>query len=272
MGDITQGKHNKAMKTPGQLSAELYDASVPDWDGEMDFYRQFAFQARDSGQPVLEVACGTGRVTIRLAREGVNIVGVDLDEEMLKVACIKSSGLSNIRWVRGDMRSLNLSETFGLILVPGHSFQFMCTPEDQVKALETFGRHLVPGGILVIHTNFDDIEWLGALLHTSGGKFEPVCEVRHPQTGCLIRKSNAWTYEHATQTATVITKWDEIDENGGIVHTWERVPMALHCLFPFEMDHLLARTGFNERVVYGDFFKNPLGENSPEMIWVARKS
>ena len=47
--------------------------------------------------------------------------------------------------------------------------------------------------------------------------------------------------------------------------------MALHCLFPFEMDHLLARTGFVDRVVYGDFYKNPLGENSPNMIWVACK-
>ena len=108
---------------------------------------------------------------IRLAQEGVNVVGVDLDEEMLEVARIKSSGLPNIHWVRGDMRSLDLGDTFGLILVPGHSFQFMCTPEDQVKALETFARHLMSGGILVIHVNFDDIKWLGDLLHTPVGKF-----------------------------------------------------------------------------------------------------
>ena len=48
------------MKNSKELSAELYDVSIPDWDGEMDFYRQFAFQARDNGQSVLEVACGTG--------------------------------------------------------------------------------------------------------------------------------------------------------------------------------------------------------------------
>ena len=272
MGDITNRNCNKAMKTPEQLSAELYDVSVPDWDGEMDFYRTFALQARDRGQPVLEVACGTGRVTTRLAREGVNITGIDLDEEMLKIAHTKNSNLSNLHWRQGDMRFFELGETFGLIIVPGHSFQFMCTPEDQVKALETFRRHLIPGGIVVIHVNFDDVKWLGDLLHTLDSKFEPVCEVMHPQTGCRMRKSNAWTYEHSTQTATVITKWEEIGEDGSIAHTWERKPMALHCLFPFEMEHLLARTGFNEQVVYGDFYRNPLGENSPDMIWVARKS
>jgi ubiquinone/menaquinone biosynthesis C-methylase UbiE len=259
------------MKTPEQLSAELYDASVPDWDGEMNFYRQLAFQARDRGRSVLEVACGTGRVTIRLAREDVDIVGVDLDEEMLKVARSKSSKLPNIRWIQGDMRSFALGETFGLIIVPGHSFQFMCTPEDQVRALETFKRHLIPGGTLVIHINHDDMEWLGGLIHDANGKFEPVCAVRHPDTGCLMRKSNAWMYEECTQTATVVTRWDEIGEDGSILHTWEGQSKSLHCVFPFEMEHLLARTGFVDRLVYGDFFRNRLSKNSPDMIWIAWK-
>jgi ubiquinone/menaquinone biosynthesis C-methylase UbiE len=201
----------------------------------------------------------------------VNIVGVDLDEEMLKIARIKSSNLSNICWVQGDMRSFDLGETFGLIIVPGHSFQFMCTPEDQVKALETFRRHLAPGGTLVIHINHDDVEWLGDLIHNRGGKFEQVCQVRHPQTNCLVRKSNAWTYEQYTQTATVITRWEEIGEDGTVLNTWEQPSKMLHCVFPFEMEHLLARAGFVDRVVHGDFFRNPLSENSPDMIWVARK-
>ena len=47
--------------------------------------------------------------------------------------------------------------------------------------------------------------------------------------------------------------------------------MALHCVFRFEMEHLLARTGFEIQAVYGDFFKNALNDQSSEMIWVARK-
>ena len=142
----------------------------------MDFYSRFAFHARDCGPPVLEIACGTGRVTIRLAREGVDIVGIDLDEEMLKIARTKSSDLSSLRWVQGDMRSLDLGEKFGLIIVPGHSFQFMCTANDQVAALETFMRHLAPGGTLILHINHDDVEWLGHLVHNGGGKFKQVCQ------------------------------------------------------------------------------------------------
>jgi SAM-dependent methyltransferase len=259
------------MKTPEQLSAELYDATVPDWDGEIDFYRTFALQASSTGQSVLEVGCGTGRVTIRLAREGLNVVGVDVDEEMLKVARSKSSNLPNIRLVRGDMRSFDLGETFGLIIVPGHSFQFMCTPEDQVRALEAFKRHLIPGGTIVIHINHDDVGWLGDLIRAPGVRFEPVCDIRQPGTDCLIRKSNAWSYEQHTQTATVVTRWEEIREDGTTLQSWEGKPKALHCVFPFEMEHLLVRTGFVEHRVYGDFFKNRMSETSPDMVWVARK-
>lgn len=254
-----------------QLAVELYDSCVPDWEGELDFYRELAYGVGDRGQSVLEVACGTGRVTLRLAREGLNIIGVDLGEEMLKVARRKSEGVSNVSWVKGDMRSFDLGQKFGLILMPGHSFQAMCTPEDQVRALETFRQHLAPGGILVVHLDHQSVDWLGDLLQDLGGKFEPVTTVTHPHTGCLMRKSNAWTFERSTQTATVITRWEEIGEDGSVQQTWEQWPLALHCVFRFEMEHLLARAGFEERIVYGDFFKNPLQESSSDMIWVAKK-
>ena len=253
---------------PEQLAAELYDISVPDWKGEMDFYRELARQTKSPGQSILEVACGTGRVSIRLAEESIRIVGTDLDPAMLEVARRKST---KIRWVEGDMRTLDLGETFGMIIVPGHSFQFMLTPEDQVKALETFRRHLEPGGILVIHLDHQSLDWLGDLLGELGGKFEQGKDVIHPRTGYIIRKSNAWTYEPSTQTATVITRWEEISKENSVIQTGERKPLALHCVFRFEMEHLLARTGFQIQALYGDFLKNDLNDRSSEMIWVARK-
>jgi ubiquinone/menaquinone biosynthesis C-methylase UbiE len=260
------------MQTPERLAAELYDNSVPDWEGEIDFYRGLARDAQARGQTVLEVACGTGRVSLRLAEEGVEIVGADLDEDMLQVARRKGENVSNIRWVRGDMRTLDLGETFGLIIVPGHSFQFMLTPEDQVQALATFKRHLKPGGLLLIHLDHQSVDWLGDLLGDLAGKFEKSRDVRHPRTHHLIRRAHAWTYERSTQTATVVSRWEEIADDGSVLQSWERKPMALHCVFPFEMEHLLARVGFAENVVYGDFLKNPLLESSSEMIWLARNN
>lgn len=73
-------------QSPEQLAAELYDLSVPDWDGELNFYRELTREAKARGESVLEVACGTGRVSIRLAEEGVSVVSTDLDAAMLEVA------------------------------------------------------------------------------------------------------------------------------------------------------------------------------------------
>jgi len=70
-------------QTPEQLAAELYDISVPDWGKEINFYRELTRATKACGQSVLEVACGTGRVSVRLAGEGVRVVGMDLDTAVL---------------------------------------------------------------------------------------------------------------------------------------------------------------------------------------------
>ena len=255
-------------QTAEELAAELYDITVPDWEGEIDFYRELAREASSKGQSILEVGCGTGRVTLRIAQEGAKVVGTDLDDDMLKVARSKSAG---IHWEQGDMRTLDLHQAFVLIILPGDAFQFMCTPKDQVKALETFKRHLEPGGVLVVHLDHQSVDWLGDLLGGLGGKFEHVKDITHPRTRNIIRKANAWRYEPSTQTAIVVTKWEEIGKDGDVLQTWERKPMSLHCVFRFEMEHLLARTGFEIQAVYGDFFKSELKDDSSDMIWVARK-
>jgi hypothetical protein len=65
------------------------------------------------------------------------------------------------------------------------------------------------------------------------------------------------------------TVWEEFDLQGKLVQRWERGPVALHCIFRFEMEHLLARAGFTIRAVYGNFERSPLQDDSSEMIWVS---
>jgi len=250
--------------------AQLYDASVPDWPGEIDFYRELATGIKLKGQAVLEIACGTGRVAIRLAQVGARVVGIDLSAAMLDVAREKSVGIPNVRWVEGDMMSFELGETFGLVIIPGHSFQFMLTPEHQVACLECIKRHLVPGGVLVVHLDHQDIDWLGKLCTEKGGISEMAEELMHPETGRLIRTLRAWSYEPSKQTASAVTVWEEIDTDGEVVDRWERGPIRMHCVFRFEMEHLLARVGFEVEAVYGDFFRRELKDESADMIWVLR--
>jgi SAM-dependent methyltransferase len=253
-----------------EFYARTYDVSVPDWPGEIDFYQTLADEARRDGENVLEIACGTGRIAVRLARSGVNVLGLDRAPNMLSVAREKSVDLPNMRWVQADMRSFDLGEQFGLAFIAGHSFQNLNTPEDQVACLECIQRHLKPGGRLVVHLDHQDLAWLGGLTGEKGGVFEFTRQFHHPDSGCLVRASKAWWVEPSTQSALVQTAWEELDENGQVTRLWKTLPIRLHCLFRFEMAHLLARTGFAVEALYGDFYRHPLDDKSDSMIWVAK--
>jgi ubiquinone/menaquinone biosynthesis C-methylase UbiE len=252
-------------------AAQLYDASVPDWPGELAFYHELAREVIAQQGALLEVACGTGRVAVRLAHTGVRIVGLDQSAELLAGAKAKSSALANVRWVEGDMRSFALGERFALVIIPGHSFQFMLTPADQLTCLAAIQRHLEPGGRLVVHLDQQSLEWLGALRGPQGGQFMLTQELTHPQNGRRLQIWQAWSYNPATQTATARTRNDTLDDDGQVRERVEHGPTKLHCVFPFEMEHLLARVGFQLEAVYGDFFRGPLSDTSTEMIWVARR-
>jgi len=253
--------------TPEELTARLYDVSVPDWPGEIDFYLELAGQA--AGQGVLEVASGTGRVCLRLAQAGFKVTGVDISTALLEIARLKSLGLTNPCWVEGDMRYFDLNQRFGLVIVPGHAFQFMLTPEDQVLCLENIKRHLTPGGRLVVHLDHQDQKWLGELLTSKGGVFEDMGELVEPKSGARIRTWRAWTYQRSSQTARTTVVREQLNDQDQITQTWE-YSTDLHCVYHFEMAHLLARAGFEVEALYGDFFRHELSEESSEMIWVVR--
>lgn len=255
-----------------EFYAETYDTTVPDWPGEIDFYRGLASETHAEGQAVLEVACGTGRVAIRLAREGYHVVGLDLSQAMLDVARQKSAGIGNVRWVHGDMRSFDLGQAFGLAIIPGHSFQNMVTAADQFSCLESIRRHLVPGGLLVVHLDHPEMDWLGGLTGDQGGIFEITSEFVHPRTGRQFRTLQAWSYEPATQTAVSHRIWEELDAKGHVTNRLDRGPIRLHVVFRFEMEHLLARAGFTVAALYGDFVQGEFRDDSSDMIWVARRT
>lgn len=256
--------------TTQELYAQLYNVAVPDWPGEIEFYRELVRTTKPASGNVLEIACGTGRVTLQLAKTEVEITGLDLSPELLNIAREKGAGIQNVYWELGDMREFDLGQKFGLVIIPGHSFQFMLTPDDQVLCLSCIRRHLGPGGVLVVHLDHQDVNWLGSLPRQATGIYSEWRELKHPLTGHTIRTANEWTFAPSTQTAIVTTVWEEIGMDGTLTQRWQREPMPLHCLFRFEMEHLLKRTGYAIEAVYGDFFKNELTDDSEQMIWIAR--
>ena len=256
--------------TAKELYAQLYDARVKDWPGELDFYRDFLSTKPESSQGILEIACGTGRVTLPLCNAGYRMTGLDISPELLDIARKKGAGMVDLKWFQADMRTFELNRKFGVVISPGHSFQFMLTSDDQVRCLEQVKRHIAPGGWFILHLDHQDVRWLAGLLDQKAGEFEPGSIIELPVSHERYQYQRFWSYEPATQTATVTAKWEMIGENNEVIETWLMDPMRLHCAFRTEIEHLLVRCGFTIQALYGDFYRNPLTDDVENMIWVAR--
>ena len=100
---------------------------------------------------MLEIACGTGRVSIPIARLGFAVTGLDIVPGMLERARSKSAGLPT-RWVEGDARDFDLGERFRLIFLTGNAFQAFLTRADQEALLGRVRAHLHDEGLFAFET------------------------------------------------------------------------------------------------------------------------
>src|ERR1700733_6358012 len=103
--------------------------------------------AKENGGPVLELACGTGRILLPTARQGIAIHGVDNSAPMLKilkqnVLLEKHDVQKRIEVSAGDMRSFRGANKYNLVTIPFRPMQHMYTLDDQIAALETAAFHL----------------------------------------------------------------------------------------------------------------------------------
>jgi SAM-dependent methyltransferase len=114
--------------------------------------------AAETGGPVLELACGTGSLLAPLAAAGLEVVGLDLSEEMLRIARQRIAELpgdvrDRIRLVHADMGAFDLGREFPLVVLADNSFRELTTEEELASCLRCVARHLEPGGRLLLTEN-----------------------------------------------------------------------------------------------------------------------
>ena len=133
--------------------ADYYDAS-PIVTGRPDvpFYLS---SAREWGDPILELGCGTGRITLALARAGYRVTGLDLSERMLTRCAEKRAALpkemrERVHLVRADMTRFDLGEKYCLVVIPFRPFQHLLETQQQIDCLACVRRHLTLGGRLIL--------------------------------------------------------------------------------------------------------------------------
>jgi SAM-dependent methyltransferase len=253
--------------------AVLYDGLSGDDEG-VAFYTSLA---RETGGPVLEIACGTGRAGIPIAQAGFAVTGIDIAPSMVELARRKSAGLS-ARWVVADARSFELGEQFRLIFITGNAWQGFLTLADQAALLGRVQAHLAEGGIFAFETRNPLWRHADGSAHDFGDRFFIDLETRRaerpypPYTdsrGRTVRVSRTHVYDHVTQLLhwTTYHRWEE---DG---HEQMKVTrIALRYTFPQELVTLLHYNGFVVARQYGDWDLQPLSADSPSIITVCRRA
>ena len=107
--------------------------------GEADFIE--SLQPRS----VLDAGCGMGRVAIELSRRGLDVVGVDLDDDLLAYA---RRSQPSIHWLLDDLATMDLGRCFDVVAMPGNVMIF-CRTDDRAAVIRNAAAHLEPDGLLV---------------------------------------------------------------------------------------------------------------------------
>jgi len=243
--------------------AELYDLVYEGYEDDLAMYEQFA---RRGELPSLEICVGSGRVALHLARQGLQVVGLDASLPMLArmEARLDHDLARRVRLVEGDMRSFDLApEKFDLVSCAFGSFEQLLTAEDQAACLRSVARHLAKGGIFVMELrSLTAIDW--------GAEPQLLYEWTRPNPrggDGTVTKMRSVRASRAEQVTVDTILFDLIAADGTVRR--RRIEVAMRAIGRYEVEYLLERAGLRLSAVYGDTSLSPYGDESDSMIVVA---
>jgi ubiquinone/menaquinone biosynthesis C-methylase UbiE len=220
--------------------------------------------ARSLGGPLLDVACGTGRMAIPLAAKGYQVTGVDIVPEMVARARQKAAahGVS-VEWVVADAREFQLQQQFPFMYMVENAFQFFHTRADQEALLSRVREHLHPEGCFLFETRNPSPRNLFEPRRSEPQRFTT------PDGGQLVITDDQPIYDPIAQIQHCSSSYHWLYPDGQRVEKTQRT--ALRYVFPREIEALLFYNGFQIRSRYGSWQQEPLTATSREMIFVCQR-
>jgi SAM-dependent methyltransferase len=235
---------------------------------DVPFYLHYAEQC---GGPILELACGTGRVVVPVAQTGYEVTGLDLYEEMLALcsAQVRERGLSDrVTLIQGDMSSFDLPrKDFALAYIPLRSFSHLFTQQDQIGCLRCAADHLRLGGTFIVATFAPHFPVLARQSPSNDIKRR---EFTMPDGNPVVQWERFIKNDLANQVLHFRFRFEERDGAGEIVNTVE-APMNMRYTFCYELQLLFEKAGFEVTDVFRDYERRPF-DGTGEIIMVGRKT
>jgi 2-polyprenyl-3-methyl-5-hydroxy-6-metoxy-1,4-benzoquinol methylase len=237
------------------LDGRHYDLQINHLD-DLTFYLQ---QIEKYGEPVLELACGTGRLTIPIAEKGIRIAGLDVSEGMLSQAKIKANKKGvKIDWIEADCRNFNLKKKFNFIFFSLNSIAHLHDLESAEGCFSCVKKHLSPKGRFVIDMFNPSL----SILTRDSSKRYPVVEYSDPDgRGSVVVTENN-VYDAVYQINRI--KWYyKIDNKEEYIEE-----LNMRIFYPQELDALLHYNGFIVESKFGNYNMEPFVSTSKKQLIV----
>jgi len=240
------------------ITPELFELSETGSPGDIDFYSQYA---RHRGGPVLVLLCGTGRIAIPIARQGVPVIGVESDSAMIDLAKRKaqSMGATRVMFATADPTDFVSDSRHPLVLIPAGALSRLLTLEEQRNALLAVRSALALGGRLVLDMPLA----LSGLSETLNSQLFTSTE----GTAMISRQRQ---YDPARQLIqeTIGCEWLGAD---GVVARKEYGRLTHRYSTPGELELLLEMCGFTP-AFFGTYDRHPLMPGAQRVIVEAERT
>ena len=240
-------------------NTKLYNLLHSGNDGDVEFYCKTCLGLSS----VLELGCGSGRVTIPLAKQGLQITGIDFDKKMLD-EFVKIPGyeaLSNkITLLQHDMRNFELNKKFDRIIIPFNTIFCLLSLEDVLSMLKTVKKHLNPNGQLIFDFYYMNKEMVEKTEHKGNWEIDTLQDENH--NNIKVTEQGIETDDKQRFDTKYILSWEDGPKKGS---TFE-IDVPQRCILIEEIEAILKEAGLNTLSIKSSFLETTLANNNDQVI------
>lgn len=237
-------------------SHSFKEKNVPFWVGMAKKYI-------NSGSRVLELACGTGRIAIPLAKEQFKVTGIDISDSMLESAKSKSVQVSDIEYIKGDIKSFNLMNKFSMIALAEDAFSLLLEIDEFESCLACIREHLEIDGIFIIDVLNPSPDYLLDICLCK--RTDISAAFSDPEGNGIVTVTRSRDYDSANQIIIMKLFFQLPNHEQEIVEEHK-----LRVYFPKELEILLKYNGFIIKHRFGDYDETPFSSASTQQIIVCQ--
>lgn len=240
--------------------AQFYEEEFENRTYDIPFFLE---SARQCGSPVLELGCGSGRITIPIARTGIDIDGIDLSAPMLAKGKIKAAaaGCDQIRFQQGNFSQFVMPRAYKLIFCATNALQHLLENQQIDDCFASVRQCLAPNGLFLIDVFNPDLTKLARrwdqrylfkeMQTQTHGKLSVFARSEYHPASQILR----FQLDYRRQADDIQVKAKEIE---------------MRCLFPDELDEFCQRNGFTIIQKFGNYQSDPFTADSAKQILVCR--